>query len=66
MSFTPKRGDVVNVLAGGKPDRPGVVYWVEDAGVITIYFVAWGTGTIPEDRRKNGDKYDPNVPVEKK
>jgi hypothetical protein len=65
VTWTPKRGDVVNVAAGNKQDRPGVIFWVEDTGVLTSYFVAWGTGTDPEQRRKNGDAHSPNVSVEK-
>ena len=65
MSWVPRRGEVVNVFAGTKNNRPGVVFWVEDEGVLVIYVVCWGTGTDPELRRKNGDPHQPCVTVEK-
>jgi hypothetical protein len=65
MTWSPKRGDVVNVAAGTKNNRPGVVYRVEDQGVLITYVATWGTGTDPEQRRKNGDPHDPFVAVEK-
>jgi hypothetical protein len=65
VTWSPARGSVVNVRAGTKDNRPGVVYWVETSGVVDVYFVAWGTGTPPDDRRRNRDPFDPNVAVEK-
>lgn len=65
MTWVPKRGDVVNVFAGTKNNRPGVVYRVDDRGVIVIHSVAWWTGTEPEQRRRHGDPHDPCVGVEK-
>lgn len=65
MSWVPRRGDVVNVFAGTKNNRPGIVFRVEDEGVLVIYVVCWGTGTDPEQRRKNGDPHQPHVIVEK-
>lgn len=64
MPWKPQLGAVVDVLAGNNPPkvRPGVVIEVDEE-LILVCLVAYGTGTSPEQRRRQGDSSSPHVAV---
>lgn len=66
MTWQPSVGSVVDVLAGQNPPkiRPGVVIRITGE-LVTVCHVAHGTGTLPEQRRRQGDAWAPSVAVGK-